>query len=229
MGQGAPGSYARSNDHWITLATDGWRDGDIDWAHGGPHAREALAGPWLWLLLSDARDDVAVGQLKRLADHVRNEGADVQAQLLQPSPEEAVEAATGLTAAAVERGLRPAIFFRGDLLRLQPSWTSVTLGEVAACLCSDEGHGRLVLASCSAGSWAFGGKRPWGPHGATHATSRHLDLFCLSQPLQCAFTCTAPELYIEWLMGLDSAEETLAAVNQYPMSAVLALQSRITA
>lgn len=195
MGHGGPGGYARSDDHWITLGTDGWRDGDIDWSHSKPHWREAFDGRWLWLLVSDSHDRDSEKQFRRVVQHIEKTGAEVHAQLFAPSDDELMEVVAALVAEATAGNRQVAVLFRGDMLKRANGFT---LGEVAEALFPELGHCRLVLASCSAAYWAFGGAKPWGPHGATHASERHLDLFCASQPMQCAFTCTVPELYIDW-------------------------------
>mmetsp|Transcript_61347 Transcript_61347/g.142769 ORF Transcript_61347/g.142769 Transcript_61347/m.142769 type:complete len:215 (-) Transcript_61347:82-726(-) len=210
MGQSALGGRKASDD-WITLKTDGWEDGDIAWVHGGPNRRDALHGDFLWLLLSDDGAAAAVAQIERVTELLGPTA--VHARLQMPTCEAAAEAAAGLVAKA--KGRQPAVLFRGDLLGV---WGGTTLREVVAMLGR---QCRLVLASCGAGSWAFGGKRPWGPHGASHATAHLVEIFCASQPLQCAQTCTVPQLYLDWLMGDDAALEALVKVHQVPMCAIL--------
>uniref|UniRef100_A0A7S1L7A0 Uncharacterized protein n=1 Tax=Alexandrium catenella TaxID=2925 RepID=A0A7S1L7A0_ALECA len=226
MGQCTPGGYTRSDAHWITLGTDGLKDSDIAWVHGGPQYREALEGNFHWLLISDTDDALAVSQLNRVADRVQAGGASVHAQLFLPTCEQAAQAIADLAVAAAGDGRQAALLFRGDILKLEAGWHGLALNDVVNAMDPELGHCRLVLASCGAGVWAFGGKKPWGPHRASHATWRHVELFCASQPIQCAFTSTVPELYINWLLGNDRALDTMARVTQFPLSAVLAVEAR---
>jgi len=225
MGQAAPGAYARSDSHWITLATHGWRDGDIDWAHTKPPCRGAFDGPsWLWLLVADSDDRVAVTQLRRVSQHILQREGQVHAELLAPRDDELVAATEEFMDAALKAGRQTAVLFRGDA---EAHSGGRTLDDIAKALVPELGHSRLVLAGNKAGLWAFGGRRPHGNHGATHKTGRELELFLASQPMQCSFTFTTSQLYIDWQLGDDVALETMAAVDQYPMSAVLALEAQM--
>merc|ERR1712032_836040 len=158
------------------------------------------------------------------SQYITQRDGKVHAELLAPRDDELVEATEEFVDAAASLGCQTAILFRGDV---EAHSGGRSLGDIANALVPELGHSRLVLAGNTAGLWAFGGRRPHGNHGATHKTGRELELFLASQPLQCSFTFTIPELYIDWQLGDDVALETMAAVDQYPMSAVLALEAQM--